>query len=82
MNILQLKKYYLLIKSELQNKFIDSALGKTFEKQAKISKSKKKIRNKQELQHIAFNHLSDIEFKDFMNLSKKCTAKLYSFFSY
>ena len=35
MNILQLKKYYLLIKGKLQNKFIDSALGNTFEKQAK-----------------------------------------------
>ena len=35
--------------------------------------------NKQELQQIAFNHLSDINFKDFMNYYKKCTAKLYSF---
>ena len=26
-----------------------------------------KIPNKQELQQIAFNHSSDIEFKDFMN---------------
>ena len=38
-----------------------------------------KISNKQKLQQIAFNHFSDIEFKDFMNLSKKCTAKPYSF---
>ena len=28
---------------------------------------------------MAFIHSSDIEFIDFMNLSKKCTAKLYSF---
>ena len=35
--------------------------------------------NKQELQQIAFNHSSDIDFKDFMNLYKKCTAKPYSF---
>ena len=35
--------------------------------------------NRQELQQIAFNHLSDINFKDFMNYYKKCTAKLYSF---
>ena len=35
-----------------------------------------KIPNKQELQQITFNHLSDI---DFMNLSKKCFAKAYSF---
>ena len=38
-----------------------------------------KIPNRQELQQIAFNHLSDINFKDFMNYYKKCTAKLYSF---
>ena len=38
-----------------------------------------KISNKQELQQIAFNNSSDIEFKDFMNLYKKCTKKPYSF---
>ena len=38
-----------------------------------------KIRNKRELQHIAFNHSSDIDFRDFMNFYKKCTAKPYSF---
>ena len=37
------------------------------------------IQNKQELQLIAFNHLSDIDLKDFMNLYKKCTAKPHSF---
>ena len=37
-----------------------------------------KIPNKQELQQIAFNHSSDIDFKDFMNLYKKCTIKPYS----
>ena len=37
-----------------------------------------KIQNKQELQQIVFNHSSDIEFKDFMNLYRKCTAKPYS----
>ena len=34
-----------------------------------------KIPNKQELQQIAFNHSSDIDFQDFMNLYKKCTSK-------
>ena len=29
-----------------------------------------KILNKQEFQQIAFNHSSDIDFKDFMNLYK------------
>ena len=38
-----------------------------------------KIRNKQELQQIAFNNSSDIYPKDFMSLYKKCTAKPYSF---
>ena len=38
-----------------------------------------KIPNKRELQQIAFNHSSDIDFKDFMNLHKKCTAKPYSY---
>ena len=38
-----------------------------------------KIPNKRELQQIAFNHSSDIDFKDFMNLYKKCTAKPYYF---
>ena len=38
-----------------------------------------KIPNKQELHQIVFNHSSDIDFKDFMNLDKKCTAKSYSY---
>ena len=38
-----------------------------------------KIPNKIELQQIAFNHSSDIDFQDFMNLYKKRTAKQFSF---
>ena len=38
-----------------------------------------KTLNKREVQRIAFNHLSDIDFQDFMNLYKKCTAKPYLF---
>ena len=38
-----------------------------------------KIQNKQELQQITFNHSSHINFKDFMNLYKKCTEKPFSF---
>ena len=41
-----------------------------------------KIPNKKELQQIAFNHSLDIDFRDFMNLYKKCTEKPYSFFGY
>ena len=38
-----------------------------------------KIPNKRELQQIALNHSSDIDFKDFMKIYKKCNAKPYSF---
>ena len=39
-----------------------------------------KISNKRELQQIALNHSSDIEFKDFMNIYKKCAKEPYSSF--
>ena len=39
-----------------------------------------KIPNKRELQQIALNHSSDIDFKDFMNIYKKYTKEPYSFF--
>ena len=35
--------------------------------------------NKRELQQIAFNHSSNLDSKDFMNLYKKCTSNPYSF---
>ena len=38
-----------------------------------------KIRNKRELQQIALKHLSDIDFKDFIKIYKRCTAEPYSF---
>ena len=38
-----------------------------------------KIPNKWELQQIATNHSSDIDFKDFMKIYKKCTTRPYSF---
>ena len=38
-----------------------------------------KITSKRELQQIAFNHSSDINFKDFTSLYKKCNAKPNSF---
>ena len=37
-----------------------------------------KIPNKRKLRQIALNHSSDIDFKDFMKIYKKCTAKPYS----
>ena len=38
-----------------------------------------KILNKKELQQIALNHSSDIDFKDFIKIYKKYTDKPYSF---
>ena len=38
-----------------------------------------KLQIKGNLQQIALNHLSDIDFKGFMKIYKKCTAEPYSF---
>ena len=38
-----------------------------------------KILTKRELQQIPINHSSDTDFKDFMKIYKKCTAKKYCF---
>ena len=40
-----------------------------------------KIPNKRELQQITINHSTDIEFKGFMKICKKCTAEKFGFFS-
>ena len=40
-----------------------------------------KIPNKRELQQIATNHSSDIDFKDFMNIYKKMYCRNIFFFS-
>ena len=37
-----------------------------------------KIRNKKELQQMAFNYSSDIDFQEFVNLYKKYTSKPFS----
>ena len=37
-----------------------------------------KIRNNRELQNIALNHSSDIDYKDFVKIYRECTKKLYS----
>ena len=37
------------------------------------------IPSQRELHHVAFNHSSEIDYKDFMNNYKKCTAKPYPF---
>ena len=38
-----------------------------------------KILRKRKLQQIVYNHSSDIDFEDFMDLYKKCNAEPYSF---
>ena len=38
-----------------------------------------KVPKKRDFLQIAFNHLSDIDFQDFTNLYKNCSAKTYSF---
>ena len=38
-----------------------------------------KIPNKRELQQTALNHSSDIDFKGFIKIYKKCTAEPYFF---
>ena len=38
-----------------------------------------KIPNKGELRQVASAHSSDIDFKDFMMIYEKCTARPYSF---
>ena len=37
------------------------------------------IQNKRELQQSALNHISDIDFKDFIKIYKKCIAEPYYF---
>ena len=39
-----------------------------------------KIPNNRELQQVAFNNSSDIDYQDFMNFYKKFTREPYSFF--
>ena len=38
-----------------------------------------KISNKRELQNIATNHPADIDYKDFMNIYRKCTRNPHPF---
>ena len=38
-----------------------------------------KINNRKELQNIAINHPTDIDYKDFLKINRECTRKLYFF---
>ena len=37
-----------------------------------------KIHNKRQLRNIASNYSADIDYKEFMNIYRKCTSELYS----
>ena len=40
-----------------------------------------KISNNRQLQNIAINHSTDIDYKDFMKIYRECTKEPYSFFT-
>ena len=41
-----------------------------------------KISNRKELQNIAINHSSDIDYEDFVKIYWECTREPYSFFTF
>ena len=63
-----------MIADMLNNKKLNPRVTELFIRDRKVN-----IPNKQEIPRIASHHSSNIGFKDFMNLYKKCTAKPYSF---
>ena len=40
-----------------------------------------KIHSRRELQNISFDHSADIDYKEFLKISKNCANKPYSFFT-
>ena len=66
----------------INNKKLNSIVTALFVRGKKLNSTHfffMKIPNKKELQQIVLNHSSDINFKDFMKIYKKCTAEPYSF---
>ena len=64
-------------KLNISNVFINQSYFKV-PKDVKINSTHSfsmKIPNKRELQQTALNHSSDIDFKDFMKIYKKCTTE-------
>ena len=41
-----------------------------------------KIHNKRELQNTAINHSTDIDYKDFVKIYRKCAKEPYSFLTF
>ena len=70
-----------MIAITLSNKNLDSVVTVLFIRGRKVNISLVFI-TQTELQQIAFSYSSEINFKDFMNLYKKITAKPHSFFRY
>ena len=64
-----------MIADMLNNKKLSPIVTELFIRGRELNIYIMKIHNKRELQQIAFNHSSDIEFNDFMNLSKTIFAK-------
>ena len=70
-----------MIAITLNNKNLDSIVTVLFIRGRKV-KFLLFLLHKPKLQQIAFSYSSEINFKDFMNLYKKITAKPHSFFRY
>ena len=68
-----------MIADMLNNKKLSPIVTELFIRGRKLNIYIMKIHNKRELQQIAFNHSSDIDFNDSMNLSKIIFAKPYYF---
>ena len=67
-------KVYLYAKSPYEAKYIITQFYLAVPKNIRL--------NFRELQKITFNHSSDTDFQDFMNLYKRGTAKTIFFLSY
>ena len=74
----------------INNKRLNSIVTELFIRGRKLSisiafitqsyfKVPKDVYMSREVQQIALNHSSDIDFKDFMKIYEKCTAEPYSF---
>ena len=71
----------LLIRDKKQNIYLVFITRSYFvvPKNARLRSTHQFVKtSKQDPQQILFNHSSDIDFRDVMNLNKTCTAKPYS----
>ena len=79
-----------MIADMINNKRLNSIVTELFIRGRKLNisiafitqsyfKVPKDVYMSREVQQIALNHSSDIDFKDFMKIYEKCTAEPYSF---